>query len=72
MISRISSNSTTVFSTRSGRPVLTSMPNAAPGSSRPGALGSGVRTEPDPSISGCFDGSASRSKISRRARARWW
>src|SRR5438270_13669938 len=44
-------------------PIFMSMPNVEPSSSRSGSAPCVASTVPDPSSSGCFDGSVSRAKI---------
>jgi putative hydrolase len=60
---RPSSNSTTVFVIAYGTPSRIDMPNFAPSDSRGGGVPRVSFTVPDPSITGCSDGSASTSKI---------
>src|SRR5262252_4098795 len=62
-MSRLSSNSTTVFVITYGTPIRIDMPNLAPSDSRSGSLPRVCLTVPDPSITGCWDGSARTSKI---------
>src|SRR5918994_6178296 len=62
-IRRVSSNSTTGFVIPYGMPSRMDMPNFEPSSSRAGSSPRACFTMPDPSITGCCDGSASTSKI---------
>ena len=62
-MSRFSSNSTTVLVITYGIPIRIDMPNLAPSDSRAGSLPLVCFTVPDPSITGCWVGSASTSKI---------
>jgi putative hydrolase len=59
---RPSSNSTTVFVIAYGTPSRIDMPNFAPSDSRAGCAPRVSFTVPDPSIKGCWEGSASTSK----------